>query len=310
MDFSGVKIGSGGIAKVVLGLAVAGLIGSTALAAEANDSAKAAIAKVGQAFAKAFEAGDAQGVAAAWTPDGEYTDLDGVTFRGRADIQNLFERVFASTPGRTISIESESLTFPAPGVALESGVTTVAGQAGPSPSRARFANVFVEQNGQWLIASVHDSPFVAPDRSQELGPLAPLLGVWTADLGEGQEIRVEAAPNATGNFVLLERTVFQNGQPVGGGTEWIAWDAANKSIRSWSFESDGGFSESDWKSEGHALVVSTRATLRNGSKVEEVQKLSGAEDGLLVFEAVSLSLDGAKQPLAKPVKFKRPGPQS
>jgi hypothetical protein len=129
-------------------------------------------------------------------------------------------------------------------------------------------------------------------------------------LGEGQEIRVEAAPNATGNFVLLERTVFQNGQPVGGGTEWIAWDAANKSIRSWSFESDGGFSESDWKSEGHALVVSTRATLRNGSKVEEVQKLSGAEDGLLVLETVSLSLDGAKQPLAKPVKFKRPGPQS
>jgi uncharacterized protein (TIGR02246 family) len=298
------------VAKFFLGFVLLYGLPVFAFAAEADEAAKAAIAKSGQAFAKAFEEGDAAVLAAAWTPDGEYTDLEGLTFRGRAEIQGIFERTFASAPGRTMAIESESLTFPAPGVALESGTTTVAGKDGEAPSRARFANTFVQQDGRWLLASVRESPFVPADRSQELSPLAPLLGVWTADLGNGQQIRVEAAPNATGNFVLLERIVLQNGQPVGGGTEWVVWDEATKSIRSWSFESDGGFSESNWKAEGEALTVTTRATLRNGSKVEEVQKLSGGEDGLLVVEGVSLALDGVKQAPAKPLKFKRPGPQS
>ncbi len=292
------------------GLLMVLILGGVAQADETNEAGSAAIAKVGEAFAKAFDAGDAQGAAAAWTPDGEYTDLDGVTFRGRVEIQSLFERVFAVAPGRTISIVSESLTFPSPGVALESGFTTVAGKGGESPSRARFANVFVEREGKWLMASVRESSLVAADRSQELSPLAPLLGVWTADLGDGQEIRVEAAPNANGNFVVLERTISQNGQMVGGGTEWIAWDPAAKAIRSWNFESDGGFSESDWKAQGETLTVTTRATLRNGSKVEEVQKLSGGEDGLLVVEGVSLALDGANHTPAKPLKFKRPAPKS
>lgn len=309
MFFSG-RCGAFALARLFFGFALLFCLPGFAFAAEADEAAQAAIAKSGQAFAKAFEEGDAAALASAWTPDGEYTDLEGLTFRGRAEIQGVFERTFAAAPGRTMAIESESLTFPAPGVALESGTTAVAGKDGEAPSRARFANTFVQQDGRWLLASVRESPFVPADRSQELSPLAPLLGVWTADLGYGQQIRVEAAPNATGNFVLLERVVLQNGRPVGGGTEWIAWDAATKSIRSWSFESDGGFSESDWKVEGDTLTVTTRATLRSGSKVEEVQKLSGGEDGLLVVEGVSLTLDGVEQETAKPLKFKRPGPPS
>jgi len=89
-------------------------------------------------------------------------------FRGRAEIQNLFERTFAAFPGWTMAIKSESLIFPNPGVALESTLTAVVGEDGGDLGRARFANVFVEQADRCLLASVRESPFVVPDRSQEL----------------------------------------------------------------------------------------------------------------------------------------------
>lgn len=107
-----------------------------------------------------------------------------------------------------------------------------------------------------------------------------------------------------GSFILIERVVTEDSVPVRTSLEWVGWDPVRKILRSWSFESDGSFSESEWKAEGTALVVATKATLREGAVVEETQRISRGQDGALSVEGIALALDGEKQQPAPALKFK------
>lgn len=269
------------------------------------DSDTDQVAALGDSFVKAFDKADAANLAAAWAEDGEYSDIDGRTFRGREDIRKMFEGYFSSGKGRTLRVDSETLRFPAPGVAIEDGTTSVFGANGEPPSRARYTNVFVKKDGKWLLASVREAPFAAPNRSQELGSLGPLLGAWEAVAESGETIRTLVEPAAGGNFLVISRTILAKNVPISGATEWVAWDPASKAIRSWSFESDGGFSESQWKQEGGKWTVSTRGTLRDGRTISESQVLSAGDDALTVA-TTDFALEGKPQPAAKPLTLKRP----
>ena len=79
---------------LTIGLLAAGRVPS-ATAAPAGDPADLAqIAAVGEAYAKAFEKGDAKAVAAFWTPAGDYVDQSGKVFKGRDAIEAVFKPFF------------------------------------------------------------------------------------------------------------------------------------------------------------------------------------------------------------------------
>lgn len=269
-----------------------------------QEQAKAAIAKGGEAYAKAFAAADAKAMAAAYAADAEYKSLDGRVIRGREAIEAFFRGFFSDGRKRQLLVESESLAFPAPGVAVERGVTAVSEDGAKVAAQARFTNLLVEKDGQWLLASVEETPYLGDDRGGELAPLAPLLGEWEADLGEGRSLYVGVERSEGGSFILIQRVVAEKSLPVRTSLEWVGWDPVRKLLRSWSFESDGSFSESEWKADGAALVVATKATLREGAVVEETQRVSRGQDGTLSVEGVSLVLDGEKQQPAPALKFK------
>jgi uncharacterized protein (TIGR02246 family) len=265
-----------------------------------------AIAAVGESFVESFNKGDAAALAAAWQPDGAYTDVDGRTYRGRAEIEKAFQQFFATTKGAQLRVDSDSLRLPASGVAIEQGTSSVSAPGGQPPSRARYTNVFAKTDGKWLLADVQEAPFVAPDRSAELGALTPLLGKWVAQTKSGETIRASVTPAPGGNFVVIDRVILQKDVPVSGGTEWIAWDPAAKRIRSWSFESDGGFSESAWSQNGDKWTVAAEATLRDGRKVKETHTLAVTPDGTLTVSSTDLALDDKSQAPTDALTFKRP----
>ena len=68
----------------ILPLAVACAIrGGVPIHAADPDPQEAAIQKTAEVFVEAFHKGDAKAVAAFWTPDGDYVDLDGRALKGR-----------------------------------------------------------------------------------------------------------------------------------------------------------------------------------------------------------------------------------
>src|SRR5260370_25024810 len=68
-----------------------------------------AVRKTADAFTKAFNAGDAQAVAAFWTKDGEFVGADGDTLRGRHEIEKSYAEFFKSNPKAAIAVNIPSV---------------------------------------------------------------------------------------------------------------------------------------------------------------------------------------------------------
>ena len=89
--------------RLPLVAAAAVLIGAlSAQAAEkpsGDASDQAAIRATADAFVKAFNRGDAQAVAALWTPNGSMVNDRGQTFKGRQAIADEYAAFFKQQPG-------------------------------------------------------------------------------------------------------------------------------------------------------------------------------------------------------------------
>ncbi|MDX2081117.1 MAG: SgcJ/EcaC family oxidoreductase [Terrimicrobiaceae bacterium] len=262
------------------------------MSAQSADTAPQAIAQRGEAYVAAFNKGDAAAVAGFWAEDGEYVSPDGKVVRGRAAIRSLFDDFFSENKGLSLTIESESLRVLGDDVALESGTTTVLPKAGGAPSSSRFANTWVRKGDQWLLAGVTESALAPVDRSSELAGLAWALGRWQATTPSGERILLSIEPGPQGNFLILRRTVLAKEIPVSGGTEWIGWDPANQIIRSWSFDDDGGFSETRWKPSDGGWALESQHTLRNGAVLEEMQSITPNKDGSISVKSLKMTSGG------------------
>ena len=82
-----------------------------------------AIREAGVLFAKAYEAGDAKAVCALFTAEAEYVDEAGNVFDGREAIEASLVEFFAEHPNCRLEMNTETIRFVGPGVAVEDGST-------------------------------------------------------------------------------------------------------------------------------------------------------------------------------------------
>jgi uncharacterized protein (TIGR02246 family) len=287
---------------MVIGLAV-----SPAWAQPAKGGAqdKEAIAKKGEAFIEAFHKGDAKAVAAFWMPDGDYTDQTGRQLKGREAIEKAFQTFFKENKGLKVRIESDSLRFVTPEVAIEDGTSFVIAADGSPPSRARYAIVHVKKDGQWFLSSVRDAPFVAPGNYEHLRGLEWAVGDWSAqnDKGEGEHLSVAWTDNQ--NFLIASFGATVKGVSVGRSTHWIGWDPESKRIRSWIFDASGGFGEGAWTKDGNKWVIKTTSVLQDGKKATATFLLGRVDADTLAVQATDRTVDGKAVPDTKEFKLKR-----
>src|SRR5207245_2301596 len=143
----------------------------------------AAITASAKAFVEAFHKGDAKAVAAFWTPDGDYVDEHGRLVKGRKAIEDSFAELFAENKGLKLRIDVASVRFPAPDLAIEDGTSTVFAPDGSAPSRARYSNVLIKKDGQWLLSSMREAAYTDPSNHEFLHGLDWMIGewIWTKD---------------------------------------------------------------------------------------------------------------------------------
>jgi uncharacterized protein (TIGR02246 family) len=285
---------------MVLGLAT-GPVSSQ----EKNPEAEAAILKQAESFVDAFHKGDAKTLAAFWTPDGDYTSQAGKTFKGRAAIEKAFEGLFAENKGLKLRIDIASLRFVTPDVAIEDGTTSVLPADGGPPSRARYTIVHVKKNSQWYLSSVRDAPYAAPTNREHLEELEWLVGEWADSNAKRETARVSYQWGENQNFLIGEFTTTFKTFAIGGGTQRIGWDAGNKHIRSWVFETDGGFGGGTWKRDGNRWTIKATATLNDGKKLTATNVLTRVNADTLTMEFRDRTVDGQPEPDVKMVTLKR-----
>jgi uncharacterized protein (TIGR02246 family) len=236
------------------------------------------------AFVERFNAHQAEGVAALFAPDARMVFRDGSEVNGREKIQESFAAAFAANPQSAISVVVESLRFLTPDVAVEEGFTSLFPDGQTLAAKSRYTVAHLKRDGQWLMQSVRVVEEESLSAYSELQPLEWLVGDWI-DEGRTESVETTFRWDENKSFLLEEFQVIKRGSVVMKGTQRIGWDPQARQIRSWTFDSAGGFGEAVWTLVGDDWVVKAKAVTPDGTSATATRTLTRAAPDRVIWSA-------------------------
>lgn len=252
------------------------------------------------AFVNSFATRDATALAALWTSEGEFQNAQGVTVHGREGLEKAFTLAFSKTPEIEAEVRPESLKFFSNDSAVEEGTVTVRRGAAEAATHAHYSVLVVREDGQWKLANLRETP--SDDAS--LNDLEWLIGEWKSGAGEGAEIRTTYSWTPSKKFIRADFAIKEKDREFTG-TQIIGRDPATDTIRSWTFEADGGVGEADWSHDGDHWELAADGTLDDGSTLTETNILRRINKDNFTWQSVDRQLDDAELPELAPVKVTR-----
>src|SRR5262249_39324081 len=128
-----------------------------------------------------------------------------------------------------------------------------------------YVALHVRQGEQWLLARSRDFPAeTAPTSGHEhLLPLEWLVGEWV-DESPDARIHTNCKWAEGKNFLIQEFSARVGTRPGMNGSTRIGWDPLARQIKSWTFETEGGYSEGLWTPVGDDWVIKSRGVTREG----------------------------------------------
>jgi uncharacterized protein (TIGR02246 family) len=291
------------MAAMSVGILFAGIAQAGEKKPEASSDESAIRAAV-QSYVDAYNRGDAKAVAAHWGETSEWTSPSGQRFKGRPAIEKEMAAMFAENKGVHIEVMNPSIRIVSPDVAIEEGTVRVTSPAEP-PSDSTYVAVHVKRDGKWMLDSVHETEVAetAP-ASSSLQDLAWLVGEW---IDQSPEATAEATVTWTKNKTFLNYAfkVSAPGADDLEGTQVIGWDPAAGTIRSWMFDSDGGFGEGTWSRKDNSWVVKFSQVLPDGRKASATNVYTLVDGNTITWKSIGRKLDNDFLPNIDEVKMVR-----
>lgn len=237
------------------------------------------------AFVQQYNSHKAEGVAALFAPDARMTYRDGTEVNGREEIKESMAEAFAASPKIAMSVVVDSIRLLTPDVAVEEGYTTMFPDGETLTAKSRYTVLHVKKQGKWLMQAVRVIDEETLSAYGELQSLEWLLGEW---IDEGREETVEANFKWDENksFLLEEFRVVREGDVVLKGTQRIGWDPQSKQIRSWTFDSAGGFGEAIWTQvDDGRWICKAKAVRADGMSASATRTLTRAAKDRVLWAA-------------------------
>jgi uncharacterized protein (TIGR02246 family) len=294
-------------ASLVLGL---GFLFAAAFAQGPGSAGKStagdeeAIRKAMAAYTTAFNKGDLDGLMALWSADGEFVTEEGKVIRGKEALTSLFKKGFADNKGTTIKINSKSIRFLRPDVAVQDAIVFQT-SADKTVDNGPYTSIWFKTDGKWLLGSVRDLPGDAaangPSNYDNLKQLEWLIGDWTSE-GKNTVVDMTCKWDKNQNFLMMEQTInLKNDNPLSI-TQIIGWDPLQQQIRSWLFDSRGGFGEALWTRRGNQWDLAASGVLSDARPTSSLNSWKFIDDNACEWEATERQIDSKPVPDVK-VKF-------
>jgi uncharacterized protein (TIGR02246 family) len=257
-----------------------------------------AIRQTMQNFTAAFEKGDAAAAAAFLAAGAELIPAEAPLVRGREEIQKAFAEHFAKNPRVKITLEPEPIRFTSRDTAIEEGQMRVASEKG-DPAHNRYSVLCVREDGKWLLAFIKEWP----SEQTELKDLDWLIGTWSAKRPDAE---IQTTFEWFGNkaFIRGQFTVRQKDKTLTG-MQMIGTDPETGELRTWTFETDGGFGEGTCTRDGNKWVFDMTTSLSDGTVLEARNVLLEVNNDTFTWQPVNLTLDGEQLGELPPVKVTR-----
>jgi hypothetical protein len=194
-----------------------------------------------------------------------------------------------------LAVDVESIQFISPGVAVENGVAKLVSADG-EPEESNYTAIHVKRDGKWLLDRVteEDVPVVL-SHYEQLKELEWMIGSWV-DQGDQDRIETTCEWTRNKNYITRSFTVSIQDRIDMAGMQIIGWDPAAKQIRSWVFDSDGGFAEGRWIKKEQRWYITTTGTLPDGPKASSVNVITYVDDNQFKWQSVNRTVDGELLP--------------
>ena len=221
-----------------------------------------------QKFLDAYVARNAEAIGQLFTEDAEFLDEDGVRTFGRDQIVARFREVFDVAPESIIeSIDIEDVRHLSDSVALENGVVVSSSAPNAIRSTSKYAAIHVRgQDGVWRIDVLKDFPRREAGRQEQLNQLAWMLGKWI-NQDSGSVVRSDCQWSDDGNYLLRRFHLKTEDGLELNGVQRTGWDPIHKKLRSWTFDSQGGFLTGFWTKTDDGWLLTNHGVSAEGETV-------------------------------------------
>ncbi len=224
-----------------------------------------AIRRAAQSYIAALDRGDAEELARYWIEDGDFVDETGMSHPASELIADAAQAVDAKSRPHVKLVESR-IRFLNDDAAIEDGTSEVTPPGGGSATRGRFSAIWVRSAGRWKLASLREAPIGRVNEPVRLADLEWMIGDWKATSGE-TTLESTARWNATKTFLLRDLKVSRGGEIVYLVAQRIGWDPLSRKLKSWIFDSDGGYGEGNWTRQGDDWAIQSTGVLPDGRQV-------------------------------------------
>jgi len=266
-----------------------------------HEADKQAIDKLVKDNIKAFNDRDAAAIAANWTDNGEYIRNDGTPVRGRAEIQKGYADFFKTLKGKpTLEVQVDDLRFPSAVTAVSEVTLRLKNEAGDLISSSWRNTFLAKEDGQWKVAMVQEW-----DRDNSLDDtvkdLEWLIGSWQMSTKD-REVTLSYEWDESKTFIHGKYVMREGGKVTESGTQMFGKDNADGGIRSWVFQSDGGFGDGLWTRDGKKWTVDFQGVTASGKKLTANVIYLRLDANTFTWQSVEQTVDG--QPIAdsQPIK--------
>lgn len=264
--------------------------------AAAADADRAAVQATIDAYLTAFNRGDAAALAALWTERGEMFTPAGDRLQGREQIEKSFAEYFRVAKLAKLELTGTNIDILSPSTAVETGTARVI-VPDEEPSETVYRVVHVKTADGWKIDGVREQAPAAPPPSHydRLKPLEWMIGEWGDAAGSGA-VETACRWSKNRNFIIQSFRVNAGDAAEFEGTQVIGWDPRTQVIRSWLFDSDGGFGTSVWKQAGERWTVESVQVLPDGRVGSSTQIHERVDDDTRRFRSIGRQVEGEPLP--------------
>lgn len=248
-------------------------------------------------YVESYNRRDTQTMANMWSPEAIYTDpRSGEGVMGRDAIKKLFDEIFAGEEDAKLVVNVESIDFVSPNVAIEKGAAVVTYSDHPA-EETTYTAVHMKRDGQWVLDRVSEEeiPLPPPSNYEHLKSLEWMVGTWI-DQDENTVIETDCEWTRNKNFMTRSFTMVTRDGVELSGMQIVGWDAANSQIRSWVFDSNGGFGEGVWTADGDNWTIESTGSLPDGRKTSATNLLKKIDDDSYTWQSINRVADGELQP--------------
>ena len=164
------------------------------------------------------------------------------------------------------------------------------------PEEIDYTAVNVKRDGKWLLDRVTDkAKEIVPSHYEQLKALEWMVGQWTGD-ADNAEVEVDCDWTKNQNFLTRAFKISIDGDTSFSGMQIIGWDPAEKTIRSWTFDSNGTFAEATWQQKGGRWFLRNRGTLPDGRTATMINVMKQIDADSFTWQTIERTAGGELLP--------------